>query len=100
MNALTLIIWCISGVGLLLFIELIRQINKVGKLQKLQRYRSKKAGVCDLLNYSLLADNGIIACKSGALMAAWTYTGHDLNYSTNEEREYFSDIINLSLIHI
>ena len=74
MNALTLIIWCISGVGLLLFIELIRQINKVGKLQKLQRYRSKKAGVCDLLNYSLLADNGIIACKSGALMAAWTYT--------------------------
>lgn len=97
MNALTLIIWCISGVGLLLFIELIRQINKVGKLQKLQRYRSKKAGVCDLLNYSLLADNGIIACKSGALMAAWTYTGHDLNYSTNEEREYFSDIINRAL---
>ena len=37
MNALTLIIWCISGAGLLLFIELIRQINKVGKLQKLQR---------------------------------------------------------------
>lgn len=97
MNALTLIICCLSGGGLLLFVMLIRRIREVGDLQKLQRYRSKKAGVCDLLNYSLLADNGVIACKSGALMAAWTYTGHDLNYSTDEEREYFSSIINRAL---
>lgn len=97
MNALTLIICCLSGGGLLLFAMLIRRIREVGDLQKLQRYRSKKAGVCDLLNYSLLADNGVIACKSGAFMAAWTYTGHDLNYSTEEEREYFSSIINRAL---
>lgn len=65
--------------------------------QRLSAYRSKQPGVNDLLNYASIVDDGIIACKSGALMAAWIYTGDDLANATDEERSRTAAIINQAL---
>lgn len=97
MNALTLIIWCISGVGLLLFIELIRQINKVGNCKNSNVIARKRPESAICSTTACLRTTASSPVNPAHLWRAWTYTGHDLNYSTNEEREYFSDIINRAL---
>lgn len=66
-------------------------------MQKLKKYRSKEMGVADLLNYASVVEDGIIACKNGSLMAAWVYSGEDSANSTDEQREYVSDMLNSAL---
>ena len=87
----------ISCIGLFLFVILILRIRAVGEMQKLKKYRSKEMGVADLLNYASVVEDGIIACKNGSLMAAWVYSGEDSANSTEEQREYVSDMLNTAL---
>jgi type IV secretion system protein TrbE len=58
------------GLGLTLaFARLVLQANRSINVTK--RYRSKAPGWADLLNYGAIVDDGVIACKNGALLAAW-----------------------------
>ena len=77
----------ISVVGLALFAVLGLRIREAESAIRLKRHRSRAAGVADLLNYACMVDDGIIACKSGALMAAWIYAGEDNASRTDAERE-------------
>lgn len=83
--------------GLLLFGVLVLAIRQAADAVTLHRHRSKDAGVADLLTYASVVEDGVIACKSGALMAAWMYTGEDAAGTTNEQKERVSAILNASL---
>lgn len=50
----------------------------------------------DLMQFSHYRDfeNGIVECKDGELMAAWTYTGIDYESSSDEQLNYISARLN------
>lgn len=87
----------ISLVGLCLFALLVQRIREAENSVKLKRHRSREAGVADMLNYAAVVDDGIIACKSGALMAAWIYAGEDNANRTEADRERVSAVVNAAL---
>lgn len=87
----------IGLIGLGLFVVLAVGIVRVSKIATLRQYRSKDAGVADLLQYALPLEDGIILCKSGAFMAAWMYAGNDQTNLTNEEKEHTASLINAAL---
>lgn len=87
----------ISVLGLALFCVLVGRIHAASEAIKLKPHRSTAAGVADLLNAASVVDDGIIACKSGALMAAWIYEGDDLNSSTEEDTDRVASVINAAL---
>lgn len=87
----------IALVGLLLLAVLFASIREVNKRKRLAGHRSKDAGLADLLAYATVVDDGLIVCKSGALMAAWIYEGDDNASSTDEQREMVSFRLNQAL---
>ncbi|MFQ9366096.1 MAG: conjugal transfer protein TrbE, partial [Bilophila wadsworthia] len=100
MNTLTLLSWAIAAGGLLCFLIWNKLISDADKLRELKRFRSKEAGVADLLNYAAMVDDGVIACKSGALMAAWLYTGKDDAQKTEAERDQTAALLNRALLSL
>lgn len=100
MNTLTLLSWAIAAGGLLCFLIWNKLISDADKLRELKRFRSKEAGVADLLNYAAMVDDGVIACKSGALMAAWIYTGKDDAQKTEAERDQTAALLNRALLSL
>ena len=94
---ITLLSIGIAVLGLVLFVLLTGRIREAGEMVKLKRHRSTTAGVADLLNPVAMVEDGIIACKSGALMAAWIYAGNDLASSTDTDRNYVAAVINAAL---
>lgn len=82
--------------GLLLVIVLVGQARQ-GRFANMSRYRSKEAGVADLLNWAAVIDDGVILNKNGSLMAAWIYRGPDNANATNTERNSVSKMINAAI---
>ena len=72
--ALTVLIALCGGMLLLI---LLSGVITSRRNRNLQRYRSTDEGLNDRLNYSSIIEDGIILCKSGALMAAWRYRAAD-----------------------
>jgi type IV secretion system protein VirB4 len=60
----------------------------------LKQFRSKAAGLPDLLNYAALMDEGIVQGKDGSLMAGFWFRGDDAAVSTDAERNYITAMIN------
>ena len=40
--------------------------------RRTKRWRSQDPGFVDMLNYAAVVDDGVIVCKNGAFMAAWS----------------------------
>jgi len=57
-------------------------------------FRSKAAGLPDLLNYAALVDEGIILGKDGSLLAGFFYHGDDAMSATDAERNYLTAMVN------
>lgn len=57
----------------------------------LKTFRSKAAGVPDLLNWASLVDEGIVLGKDGSLMAGYFFRGDDAASATNSERNSSSE---------
>ena len=91
---ITFISLSIALLGTLLLGILYSRIRTINADRKLKKHRSQAAGLADLLNYAAEVDDGVIVCKSGALMAAWLYQGSDDASSTDEHREMVSARIN------
>lgn len=79
---------------------LIARLRAVDKHLRLGKYRSRDAGLADLLNASAVVADGIIVGKNGSLSAAWMYEGEDNASSTNEQREALSARINQALARL
>ena len=87
----------IAGLGILMVLILYGGISNVNAELKLKKYRSKDAGLADLLNYAAMVDDGVIVGKNGSFMASWLYQGDDNASSTDEQREMVSFRINQAL---
>lgn len=87
----------VAGLGAVLVIILFFEVRLANTQIKLNRHRSKNAGVSDLLNYAAVVDDGVIVGKNGSFLAAWLYKGDDNASSTEEQREMVSLRINQAL---
>ncbi len=67
---------------------------------KLDPFRNKNLGFCDLLNYAAVVDDGIVLLKSGALMASWVYRGPDVAALTPNELNSRAIHINNALLRL
>ena len=93
-----IIIACLMAfLGSLLLLLLAARLWSLSQAKKLSRYRSKDAGLADLLNYAAIVDDGVIVGKNGSLIASWLYKGDDNASSTDEQREIVSYRINQAL---
>lgn len=61
---------------------------------KTAAYRAPTLGFSDLLNYGILADDGVILNKDGSLTAGFTFTGADVSSSTIAQRNDLMTRIN------
>ena len=87
----------IAALGSLLLLVLFYNVSAVNKERSTKKHRETVAGVCDLLNYAAVVDDGVIVGKSGTLMAAWVYKGDDNASSTEKHREMISFRINQAI---
>ncbi|OHV78542.1 transporter [Rhizobium sp. LCM 4573] len=60
----------------------------------LKTFRSKAAGLPDLLNYAALIDPGVVLGKDGSLMAGFFLRGDDAASATDSERNYLTALVN------
>ena len=63
----------------------------------LKSFRSKSAGVADLLSFAALIDSGVVLTKEGALIAGWFFRGPDVASMTPEEKNYRAARLNTAL---
>lgn len=94
------IIWLTAFFSFVLICVLILSILKVRQKGSLDQYRSSKAGFADLLNYSCMVDDGIIALKNGALMRAWQYKGPDDSMIEVHKRNYIEERLNDMMLQL
>jgi len=66
----------------------------------LRAFRSKTAGLPDLLPYAALVDDGIVLTKEGALIGGYYYRGRDLQSSTVGERNFITGRVNAALARL
>jgi len=66
----------------------------------LKPFRSRAAGLPDLLNWAALIDDGIVQGKDGSLLAGWFYRGPDIASSTDDERNWLTGRINAGLARL
>jgi len=57
-------------------------------------FRSKAAGLPDLLNYAALVDEGVVLGKDGSLLAGFFFRGDDAASATNADRNYLTALVN------
>lgn len=66
----------------------------------LQHFRSKAAGLPDLMSYAALIDEGIVQGKDGSLMAGFFFRGDDAAVATPAERNYLTAMVNTYLARL
>lgn len=93
-NNLQALTYIIGVLGSFLLITLYLRIRDVNEGLKLNKHRSKDAGMADLLIYAAEVDDGIIIGKNGSFMASWIYQAEDNASSTEEQRGIISAQIN------
>ena len=94
---ITIISVTIAVLGTVMLVFLFVRIQQFEKEHQLKKHRSHKDGMSDLLNYAAVVDDGVIVCKNGALMAAWTYETDDASSTSDVEKELISSRINSAL---
>ncbi len=88
------IILIIATLGVAMVLLLCSRIMNVDKNKSLNNHRSKAEGFNDLLGYASVVSNGVVLCKSGALMASWLYRGDDSEGNTSTQKELVSARLN------
>src|SRR6478672_11029578 len=99
-NCFNSVIVVISGVGLLLIGLLWDRLRAVNRTHQLKRFRSKREGLCDLLNFAAVVAPGIVIGKNGALIAGFEYVGNDNASLTDSEKDAVSVRLNQALVRL
>src|SRR5947208_9795873 len=63
-------------------------------------FTPKPKGLADLVSYAALVDEGVCLLKDGGFVAAWTYTGPDLESASYEELAVLSSQVNAALVRL
>jgi type IV secretion/conjugal transfer VirB4 family ATPase len=95
-----ILLLAISAMGLALVAMLYARLVAVNQTLKLKRYRSREAGLCDLLNYAAVVSDGVVIGKNGALIAGWEYVGDDHGSQTDTQRDVVSARLNQALTRL
>ena len=66
-------------------------------LFSLGAFKRQEKAVSDILNFAALVSDGVLLCKSGALLGGFFYRGRDLQASTHAERNYITERVNAAL---
>lgn len=66
-------------------------------MQSLEIFRSKAAGLPDLINYAVLVDEGVVQGKDGSLIAGYFFRGADAGSASNAEQDDLTAKINTVL---
>jgi len=69
-------------------------------MRKVSLFKKQDPGFADLLNYAAIVDDGIVALKSGAFLAAWSYRGDDLASSSDGELSSVRVRVNAALARL
>ena len=97
-NEITIFCTLIAIVSAVLMFLVVARIVELNKVYKTTRQKRKQEGLSDLLLYAGLAEDGIVQCKSGTLMAAWIYEGSDHHNETDENLNYICGKLNAALV--
>lgn len=81
-------------VAALMVFQSIGLTRAIYSRHQLGKRRDKQMAFSDLMTWGAVVADGVIVCKSGALMAAWSYRGEDLDSATDEDRNQVVDLIN------
>jgi len=98
--SITVITTAVAALGCVVLAMLLSLGVQLTRDLRLQKHRSKAAGVADLLNHGAVVDDGVIVCKNGAFLACWFYRGADNASATDKEREHVSFQINRALARL
>ncbi len=95
-NPVVFVSIAIGALGVILLAILLVRSIRIGKTRpdSLKRHRDTSEGVCDLLNWGSVIDNGVILNKNGSLMASWQYAGEDDDNSTDDGKNYVAAKLN------
>lgn len=93
-NTVSTVLWITMLLGLVLLVFFVMLIKQAITLNSLNKYRSNKKGMADLLNWSALVDNGILVQKNGSLLRAWVYEGPDETMLGVSDKNYISERLN------
>jgi type IV secretion system protein TrbE len=63
-------------------------------------FAPNRKGLADLVSYAALVDDGVCLLKDGGFLAAWTYTGPDLESASHDELAVLSSQVNSALIRL
>jgi len=63
-------------------------------------FTPKPKGLADLVNYAALVDDGVCLLKDGGFLAAWVYTGPDLESASHDELAVLSSQVNAALVQL
>jgi type IV secretion/conjugal transfer VirB4 family ATPase len=80
-----------GGLGMAVCVMLFFWARSANRAVPLKIHRDGGPGFCDLLNYGVLIEPGILACKNGALLAAYEYVGEDHSSLSDEQQDLASD---------
>jgi len=69
-------------------------------MRRVSEFRQQAPGFVDLLNYAAIVEDGVLVLKSGALLAAWSYRGDDLESSSESERDSVRVRVNAALARL
>src|SRR4051794_34561424 len=83
--------------GLVLLALLALRTLELNRAVSLKRHRSTDAGLSDLLNYAVVAADGVVVGKNGALIAGWRYAAPDNASATFDERNALAARLNQAL---
>jgi type IV secretion system protein TrbE len=84
MNPVLPVVFSLFGLGFLALLAF--RTLELNRAASLKRHRSTDAGFCDLLNYAVVAADGVVVGKNGALIAGWRYAPPDNASATFAER--------------
>lgn len=90
----------IAAVLAALVIALFVRLRAASQILRLGAHRGRGAGLNDLLKYAAVVDNGVVVCKDGSLLAAWSYAADDNASSTEAQREFVASAINQALVRL
>lgn len=97
-SGLALIVLATSVLGVASMFALVGLCVAAYRRGHVGRFRSKREGVADLLDYGGLIDDGIVLLKSGGLLAGYTYRVADAGGSTAEEQNALCDSLSRALL--
>ena len=59
--------------------------------------QDNRQSTADLLTWAVMIDEGVVLCKTGAMLGGWYYRGPDLATASPQEKEHIAQVVNQAL---